>query len=560
VVNRLSYLVSVVRSARASHWIATPSWPHPHRRRHLAPDGEVGNPVRGDAGNPALTMAPDFTRAGVGGVRRPMTAATALFTAAVALLCATLAGSDPPERAVVWGSLALASYSGGVLCFVGRRQGADLGLGLWRLGPWTLLWYGVIFGLGTISLSHPWNSEMAEIAPSSILKVLWLIAAAITAMAAGYVIGPGGHARRLSTRATGLLSRRFAFEVRSPALPWILCAIGVIASMALTASTGVFGYVGGTMASVSKSTGYDQVFGLLSESGELAVVTAALQVFRERLPGARATLTVIFVVELALDLASGGMESSIITVLAVAIPYGAARRRLPKAALALSLLIFLIVVIPFTNAYRKSVHGPVTLSAAQSVIDAPEIFARTTTVRSMATALPSSVHLVALRLSLISSPAIILQRTPGQIGFTGTPAEILEAPFLGIIPRALWPDKPRDLSGYRFDPEYFGSPSRYSWAAITLVGSLYQYGGWLPVLGGMFLIGCLMRLIDQAADIRANPHTILLVLLLFPGIVEGQTSWLTTISSIPENLAFFLLAVCMAFRPRSRMRWRCVAD
>jgi hypothetical protein len=507
-----------------------------------------------DAPDLALTPAPTSSRARSGGVPRSISAATASFFAAAALFCVTLVNSDAPESAVVWGSLALASYSGGVLCFIGRRQGHGLGLGLWRLGPWTLLWYSVIFGLCTIALIHPWDSEVAEIAPSSILKALWLIAGAITAMASGYVIGPGGYARRLCTRATGLLSWRFTFEVRNPALPWILCAIGLIASVALTASTGVFGYVGGTMASVSKSTGYDGVLGLLSESGQLAVVAAALQTFRERLPGARATLTVIFLFNLALDLTSGGMESSIITVLAVAIPYSAARRRLPKAALTLSLLIFLIVVMPFTAAYREAVHGPVTLPAAQSVIKAPGIFVQATTFHSIATALPSSVHLVAQRLALLSSPAIIMQRTPGEIGFTGTPAEMAEAPFLGIIPRAIWSDKPRDLTGYQFYPEYFGTPSRYSWEAITLVGSLYQYGGWMPVLGGMLLFGCLLRLVDDAADIRDNPHAIFFILLLFPIIVEGQTSWLTTISAIPENVLFFLFAVCITFRPRLWMR------
>jgi hypothetical protein len=510
-----------------------------------------------DAPDLTLTLAPPSTRAGSGGVRRSTTAAMALFfAAAAALLCVTLANSDVPESAVVWGSLALASYSGGVLCFVGRRQGHGLGLGRWRLGPWTLLWYGVIFGICTISLIRPWDSEIAELAPSSMLKALWLIAGAITAMAAGYTIGPGAYARRLSAGSTGLLSRRFTFEVRSPALPWILCAIGLFASVASTASTGVFGYVGGTMASVGKSTGYDQVWGLLSEFGQLAVVAAALRAFRERLPGARVTLTVIFLFNLALDLASGGMESSIITVLAVAIPYSAARRRLPKVALAFSLLIFLIVVMPFTTAYREAVHGPVTLPAAQSVIKAPEILVQATTIRSIATALPSSVHLVAQRLALLSSPAIIMQRTPGQIGFTGTPAEIVEAPFLGMIPRALWPGKPRDLSGYQFYPEYFGTPSRYSWEAITLVGSLYQYGGWMPVLGGMLLFGCLLRLVDDAADIRDNPHAIFLILLLFPVIVEGQASWLTTLSSIPEDVLFFIFAVCITFRPIQRPRPR----
>ena len=369
-------------------------------------------------------------------------------------------------------------------------------------------------------------------------------------MAAGYSAGPGGPARRLSNRAMATLCRRFTAEVRSPVVPWVLCAIGILASVALTLTTGTFGYVGGTMASLNMATGYQQFFSILALCGQFAVAAAALQAFREDVPGSRITLTIVFMVELALDLASGGMESSIITVLAVAIPYSAARHRLPKIALGFSVLIFLVVVIPFSIAYRTAVHGSVTLPAMKSVSESPRVLVQIMTSRNMTTALPSSVHLVLERLALISSPAIIVQRTPGQLGFVGGPTELVEAPFLGIVPRAIWPNKPRDLSGYEFGQEYFGLPPTYSWAAVTLVGDLYQHGGWLPVLGGMFMIGCLMRLIDQTVDVRANSHTVFLVLLLFPGIVEGQTSWLSTASAIPEDVAFFFLAVCLAFRPR----------
>lgn len=152
------------------------------------------------------------------------------------------------------------------------------------------------------------------------------------------------------------------------------------------------------------------------------------------------------------------------------------------------------------------------------------------------------------RLALISSPAIIVQRTPAQIAFAGNPAEIAEAPLLGLVPRAVWPGKPSDLSGYEFAQEYFGlSSSLHSWTAITLVGDLYQHGGWLSVVGGMFMLGCFMRLVDQVIDVQANAHGICLVLLLFPGIVQCRTSWLTTVSSIPETVAFFLLAVFLTF-------------
>lgn len=162
----------------------------------------------------------------------------------------------------MWGSLALARYAGSFLCVVGGRQRACLGLGLWRLGPWTLLWYGIIFGIATIPLNRSQNYVTAQILPADILKALWLVAIAISAMAAGFLAGPSGPARRVSSRGLEALSRRFAFEVRRSAVPWVLCVIGLVANVAVTAATGVFGYVGSTVASLNMATGYQQYMAL----------------------------------------------------------------------------------------------------------------------------------------------------------------------------------------------------------------------------------------------------------------------------------------------------------
>ena len=494
------------------------------------------------------------TRPHVQIIHRSAISAVVLFGAAVILVFEALATADRPTRAVVWGGLAVATYAGGLLCLVGARHGAGLGLGVWRLGSWTLLWYGIIFGLATITFSQPQTGLLAEITLPSVLRALWLVAVAITAWALGYIVGPGKRIRLLISRGTGALSRRLTADVRSHATPWILCILGVAANMAAVATTGTFGYVGGTVASLTIATGYLQILNMLSLCGQLAVAAAALQVFRERLPGARITFTVIFLIEIASDLATGGMVQSIVTVLAAAIPFSAAYHRLPKTALAVSALIFLVVVIPFNSAYRIAVHGSVTLSAGQAVAEAPRILGHTATLHNMATALPSSVNLVLGRIELIQSPAIILQRTPAQIGFL-SPVQLIEAPVLGVAPRAIWPGKPRDLTGYQFTQAYFGAPSTlYSWAAVTLVGDLYRHGGWIPVLVGMSLIGGVTRLLDDIIDVRSNPHTIFLVLLFFPTLVQGQTGWLPTVSSIPETVLLFLLTVHLTFGLRRSQR------
>lgn len=115
-----------------------------------------------------------------------------MLGAAVVLLYLALASLDQPARAIVKGSVALASYAGSLLCVVGGRQRAGLGSGLWRRGPWTLLWYGIIFGIATIPLCQAQNYVTTQILPADILKALWLVA---IAMSADYLAGASGPAR-----------------------------------------------------------------------------------------------------------------------------------------------------------------------------------------------------------------------------------------------------------------------------------------------------------------------------------------------------------------------------
>jgi hypothetical protein len=476
--------------------------------------------------------------------------ALGLLAVAIVFLTGALANSDRPTHAVVWGSLALATYAAGLLCLIGAKQGAGLGLGLWRLGPWTLLWYGLTFGVASVTWSQPQSGTSAEISLSSALRALWLVAVAMTVWAFGYVLGSNAPTARIPTRAIRALGRRYGSDVRSLATPWILYAIGFAARIASAVTTGIFGYVGGSVASVSTTTGYEQILYLLALCSPVAVSAAALQVFREHVPGSKVTLAVLFLVELASDAASGGMQGYIVAVLALAIPFTAARRRLPKAALTAFVLIFLVVIIPFNQAYRNTVQGSPRLSAAQSVASAPRILGQTLTARAVGAALPDSMDLVLSRIRETDSPAIILQRTPGQVHFL-SPADLIEAPIVGFVPRAIWHGKPLILAGYQFGQTYFGLPSDlYSWAGVTFVGDLYRYGGWPPLIVGMLILGALARTIDSIVDVHANPHSIVLVILLFPPLVKGEAGWAPIMSGIPGTLLLFWMIIHLTFRPK----------
>jgi hypothetical protein len=227
---------------------------------------------------------------------------------------------------------------------------------------------------------------------------------------------------------------------------------------------------------------------------------------------------------------------------------------MPKIAVLAFVLAFLIVIIPFNKAYRGAVRGgSAALSPSESIAAAPQILEQTITGQGIVTVVPGSALYLLQRIREIDAPAIIVQRTPRQVPYISS-VDLATGPIATLVPRAIWPNKPILATGYQFSREYYGSPSTlYSSAAITPVGDLYRHGGLLPVLVGMFLLGCVIRLFDDALDVRNNPHAILLVLLLFPTFVKGETDWVTLMASIPGTILIWLLAVRLTFRGRGAL-------
>lgn len=497
-----------------------------------------------------MTSAP--ASAGTAAPIRPQRAITvAILLAAAPLLCSkALEESAVPTRAVVWAALALASYAAGLLCLAGARHGG-VRLASWKFGHWILLWYGLTFGLATVTWSGPQTSTAAEIAVSSVLRALWLVTVGLTFWAVGYFVGPGHPARRLAARGIRALDDHLTHAVRSRYTPWVLYGIGTAARVATTLTTDRFGYVGDVSSAVTTATSYGQFLGGLSLFAPLAVCAAALQVYRDHLPGARITLAVLFLTELAFGAAAGGKESFVIALLAVVIPMSVARRSLPKAAMIAGALAFLAIVIPFNQAYRSAARsGSVTLSPSEAIHEAPGIFRQTLAGHSVITALPKSAIYLLQRTREIDSPAIIMQRTPGQIAFS-SPFQLIEAPLVDIVPRAIWPGKPILATGYQFSQQYYDlSATVYTSSAITPIGDLYRHGGWIPVLVGMFLLGCGVRLLDDVLDVRVNAHAIFLVLLLFPSLVNGEDDWATFLAGISVTVVIWLLALAVTFRAR----------
>src|SRR6202042_2349635 len=109
---------------------------------------------------------------------------------------------------------------------------------------------------------------------------------------------------------------------------------------------------------VTTATSYTHAVSLLSFLAPCGVAAAALQVFRQRMAGARVTLAILFLAEIAAALPSGLKQNFVTAALAVAIPYAAGRNKVPKKLLAIIVIVLLTVVIPFTAAYRAAARQP----------------------------------------------------------------------------------------------------------------------------------------------------------------------------------------------------------
>src|ERR1017187_3719104 len=129
-------------------------------------------------------------------------------------------------------------------------------------------------------------------------------------------------------------------------------------------------------------------------------------------------------------------------------------------------------------------------------------------------------------------------------------------PIATLIPRAVWPGKPILDSGYEFSQNYYELPSTvYTSSAITPTGDLYLHGGWIPVIAGMFLLGCGVRFLDDIIDVSSRPHSTYLFILLFPILVKQEDSWTETLASIPGILLIWIFATYLTFgRKRGRLR------
>lgn len=508
-------------------------------------DGTVGCALMTDLLTRSRTGS---QQAGIWGLRAVI---MAMVTAMFVVL--SLSSVLDVRTAVVWAGLALAAFAMVMQCLLAAQSETGLGLARWRFGPWTLLWVAFAFGLATMSWYWPAEGSATRISVSYVLSAVWLIMAATSTWTVGYLVGPPAFVRRPARRALTSISHRRLPTIRSLFTPWLLFGIGMLARILTALTTGSFGYVGDAGSGILALSGYKQLLVLLGLFSPLAVAAVAIQVFIEKRKEARFSLAILFIFEILIGALGGGKQSFVVAVLALLIPFSASRLRMPRLAVVSAGLIFLLLIIPFNQAYRTTVRSDsFNLSITQAFAAAPDVLNESLRIAFTPTALPDAAAYFFTRVRIIDGPALILQRSPDQIPFRGLD-EVLLAPAIGLVPRAVWPSKPVLDTSYQFAQTYYGPSAAFSSSAITPQGDLYRHGGWLVMLFGMCLLGVLTRLLDVVFNVTENTHGIFYVLLLFPDFIKMEIDMVSLLASLPATLLAATAAVYLSFGRRTRV-------
>ena len=408
-----------------------------------------------------------------------------------------------------------------------------------RLAPWMMLWFAVAFGLGSLYwIGGPPVSAPAFLDQGQILGAMRVALVGVLALLAGYLTLL---ARRTSSRAR----RRSLFGRWTPRHVvrdgWLLFTVGMAAIVAQAAS-GAFGYLQSSSV-LTEASPIANLLNLVSDFAFLGLFMLSVAV-AERFSSVR-VLSLIVATSLAMGVfaVSGVKEEVALVGIAVLFGYAAQRGRLPLAGLGIGVLAFVFIVSPFANAYRDSVNitpqarlGPATALG--------QVLPALGTVLEHLGAQQAPGASIGERVARINDVAVVTANTPSKIPDRSVD-ELLAAPVLGIVPRALWPGKPILSTGHDFAVQYYGVASDiFTAAAITPYGDLWRHGGWLPLIVGMAAFGAVLRRFDDHMSSSIDPRHYFLVVLLFGPIVKQETDVVVLVASIPG----FLLAAWVAAR------------
>jgi hypothetical protein len=139
----------------------------------------------------------------------------------------------------------------------------------------------------------------------------------------------------------------------------------------------------------------------------------------------------------------------------------------------------------------------------------------------------------------IDAFALVLKLTPDPHPYSF--GESFPRALLSVIPKVLWPSKPRYLPSREFERDYMGMPEAYDGhSSPHLAPDLYSNFSYAGVVGGMVLLGALYKCFYLLCTPGPNnPSGVFFYAIFLPATIhylENNVGY--SIRALPEVAAF----------------------
>ncbi len=329
--------------------------------------------------------------------------------------------------------------------------------------------------------------------PGDVIAAQWVVLAGLVALLIGYTLPIA------SQLASRFKSSSFEWSTRST----IVVAFGMIlVGWILTISSSALGGVSLLQSGFVATLATAQLFGL----GILYVLW-----FRRRSRAALIALATFVPLSMIFGLLTGSKLQALNPAAIVIMTHVILRRKLAWRWVALSLLA-LVLIYPINRFYQDYIVGAARSSPLE-VLANPDVvvsgFGRFLSDARFGEYVSSGFEASSLRVDMLGVLSVLVRDTPSRVSYQygKTLATLLIAP----IPRFLWPGKPDNSVGLWITKNY--SHGLESHTAPTQVGEFYINFGIVGVIGGMLMLGLILRFVHESLVSRPTVPTIMAVLI-----------------------------------------------
>ncbi len=262
----------------------------------------------------------------------------------------------------------------------------------------------------------------------------------------------------------------------------------------------------------------------------------------------RTTFWAIVSGELLFGFLSGFRTPIFLTFFYIAVVSFYMRRRLPWRAAMVGGLV-LLFVFPLIPIYRALINRQVidvretgeVLSAVASVV------AESVTTVGVAKTIEGGAEVASVHMSRLPDFAAAV-RYATERGLYPERHVLWLFPFLVVVPRAVWPGKPKlELGGWVYR-EIFGGLGNSAFAA-TYPGGLYLYLGYWGYVAGMFLTGVLQRIAYRRYSLDRSQSAVFLAPFLLLAVANPDSDFVSHFAGFIQQLVVLIIISRLAIAP-----------